>query len=180
LQALTAVQPQRPAVQAFALGTSSQSSELSHSQRPVAVLQRETPTPPQSPSFTQRQRRTSRSHTEPFLEELHSALLRHPGTHAPSTHVRLAFAQTRALPAAPKRGSMTSSAFGSTQPFAEGASLAQRPTPPTSTQRSSLKKKQSASVVQSKIQRLASGRHSSELRQGSAKRSQRRVFALQR
>jgi hypothetical protein len=64
------------------------------------------------------------------------------------------------------------------QPFADGATRAQRPTPPTSTHRSSLKKKQSASERQEKIQKLASGMHSMALRQGSAKRSQRCVDAL--
>jgi hypothetical protein len=68
---------------------------------------------------------------------------------------------------------MTSSAFGLSQPVGDGARRAQRPTPPTSTQRSSEKKKQSASELHAKIQKLLSGRHSIDVRQGSPNRSQR-------
>jgi len=48
LHAATLLQPQRPAVQAFAFGISSQSAAFEHSQVPVEVLQRDTPAPPQS------------------------------------------------------------------------------------------------------------------------------------
>lgn len=107
-------------------------------------------------------------------------LFAHPGTQVPSAQTRLVLAQTRAFPDTPKRGRVISSGVESPQPFAEGASRAHRPTPPTSTQRSSEKKKQSISVVHEKIQALAPGMHSTDERHGSANRSQRCVLELHR
>jgi hypothetical protein len=173
LHAETELQPQRPDVHTFEFGTSAQSRSSEHSQRPLVALQCETPGPPQSVSLVQRQRRVVASQTDPFLWGVQSALLVHPATHAPSAQVRLALAQTSALPEAPRRGSVTSSGFGLSQPFEEGARRAQRPTPPTSTQTSSEKKKQSASELHAKTQKLEPGRHSIDERQGSENRSQR-------
>src|SRR6185503_7437954 len=98
-----------PSVQALAFSTSSQSRAFEHSQRPDAVLQCETPAPPQSSSRTHRQRRVVESHTEPFLSGVQSELVAQAGTQAPSAHVRLALPQTSAVPAAPNLGRVISS-----------------------------------------------------------------------
>ena len=95
------------------------------------------------------------SQIEPLRSGVQSVFVAHPGTHLPSAQARVVLAHTRAFPDTPNRGSVISSGVDSPQPFAEGASRAQRPTPPTSTQRSSEKKKQSMSVMHEKIHALA-------------------------